>query len=389
MSSQLILAGSPSKSSNSRFATVAIAVASVLLMSTTHVFAQTWDGDADSNFANGANFSGNVSPTFASTVTIDGAGTSQPLIRSGSAATVQSVVISGGSLTVAGALTASAIAVSGTGALNIFSTGVVTGNVSNLDGSVTNNNSITGNVTNSAGTVTNSATGSIVGKVTNSGGTMTSFGTIAGEVVNTGGTMTNRGTINGDVINSGGTVNNRGTILGNVTTSFSSIYSGLTGGTIEGSLTNKGATIHLGGAQTTNVGKNFSILEGSSTLSLDLVNGQKSLLFVEGDASLGGKLELDFTKVNFDNQDFLQFDLLTTESKIFDDFETFNLIGFDSNFSFRTKQVALNGNGFQYSGFAERNVVTSVPEPETYAMMLAGLGLVGSIARRRKSKQAA
>ena len=28
--------------------------------------------------------------------------------------------------------------------------------------------------------------------------------------------------------------------------------------------------------------------------------------------------------------------------------------------------------------------VASVPEPETYAMMLAGLGLVGAVARRRK-----
>jgi len=33
--------------------------------------------------------------------------------------------------------------------------------------------------------------------------------------------------------------------------------------------------------------------------------------------------------------------------------------------------------------------VTAVPEPETYAMMLAGLGLVGSIACRRKAKQTA
>jgi PEP-CTERM motif len=32
--------------------------------------------------------------------------------------------------------------------------------------------------------------------------------------------------------------------------------------------------------------------------------------------------------------------------------------------------------------------VTAVPEPETLAMMLAGLGLVGSIARRRKANQA-
>jgi hypothetical protein len=32
--------------------------------------------------------------------------------------------------------------------------------------------------------------------------------------------------------------------------------------------------------------------------------------------------------------------------------------------------------------------VTAVPEPETYALMLAGLGLIGGIARRRKAKQA-
>jgi hypothetical protein len=33
--------------------------------------------------------------------------------------------------------------------------------------------------------------------------------------------------------------------------------------------------------------------------------------------------------------------------------------------------------------------VTPVPEPETYAMMLVGLGLIGGIARRRKQKLSA
>jgi len=33
-------------------------------------------------------------------------------------------------------------------------------------------------------------------------------------------------------------------------------------------------------------------------------------------------------------------------------------------------------------------VAEAVPEPETYAMLLAGLGIVGAIARRRKAKQA-
>jgi hypothetical protein len=30
--------------------------------------------------------------------------------------------------------------------------------------------------------------------------------------------------------------------------------------------------------------------------------------------------------------------------------------------------------------------VTAVPEPETYAMLLAGLGLMGVVARRRQQK---
>jgi hypothetical protein len=32
--------------------------------------------------------------------------------------------------------------------------------------------------------------------------------------------------------------------------------------------------------------------------------------------------------------------------------------------------------------------VTPVPEPETYAMLLAGLGLIGAAVKRRKAKQA-
>jgi hypothetical protein len=43
----------------------------------------------------------------------------------------------------------------------------------------------------------------------------------------------------------------------------------------------------------------------------------------------------------------------------------------------------LDGIGDNAAGFA----VAAVPEPETYAMMLAGLGLMATIARRRKAKK--
>lgn len=44
----------------------------------------------------------------------------------------------------------------------------------------------------------------------------------------------------------------------------------------------------------------------------------------------------------------------------------------------------LDGIGDNAAGFA----VSAVPEPETYAMLLAGLGLICSIVRRRANKQA-
>lgn len=51
-------------------------------------------------------------------------------------------------------------------------------------------------------------------------------------------------------------------------------------------------------------------------------------------------------------------------------------------YSFSVAGLSVGANGGAYTLALN---VTAVPEPETYALMLAGLGLVGFAARRRKS----
>ena len=57
-----------------------------------------------------------------------------------------------------------------------------------------------------------------------------------------------------------------------------------------------------------------------------------------------------------------------------------------SNVTFSSTQVAVNWQNLTFRN-GDRVVinVNPVPEPETYAMMLAGLGLLGFMARRKKS----
>ena len=49
-------------------------------------------------------------------------------------------------------------------------------------------------------------------------------------------------------------------------------------------------------------------------------------------------------------------------------------------------QITGDANGSKGGFYSISSTVTPVPEPETYAMLLAGLGVVGSLYRRRKSR---
>ncbi|MFM2057202.1 MAG: hypothetical protein RLY71_1587 [Pseudomonadota bacterium] len=51
-----------------------------------------------------------------------------------------------------------------------------------------------------------------------------------------------------------------------------------------------------------------------------------------------------------------------------------------------TYNLSVTGNSSGISALTSTTTVTAVPEPETYAMMLAGLGALGFVGRRRKAK---
>lgn len=55
---------------------------------------------------------------------------------------------------------------------------------------------------------------------------------------------------------------------------------------------------------------------------------------------------------------------------------------------FALKVLGVGGNDYSFAWYAPSSV-TPVPEPETYGMLLAGLGMLGFAARRRKQKEVA
>jgi len=54
------------------------------------------------------------------------------------------------------------------------------------------------------------------------------------------------------------------------------------------------------------------------------------------------------------------------------------------------QQVQFSANGAAFQSFSASTLqMAPVPEPETYAMMLGGLGVMGAVARRRRNKKQA
>lgn len=79
-----------------------------------------------------------------------------------------------------------------------------------------------------------------------------------------------------------------------------------------------------------------------------------------------------------------QFDFLVTNNQPWTQYK------FDFQYTGVSNSLILSAqrNGTDSDGmFDNVSITASVPEPETYAMLLAGLGLVGGIANRRKNKK--
>ncbi|WP_350133803.1 PEP-CTERM sorting domain-containing protein [Nitrosomonas sp.] len=145
------------------------------------------------------------------------------------------------------------------------------------------------------------------------------------------------------------------------------------------------------------IGSSATVIPGSSpgTLSIDgdlhssgnyvfeiagLNSGQYDVLDIDGNAFFtGGNFKFDFIDGFIpsvgDHWDFLVADSLNGLGTV-----NFTYAGLGSGLG-----IDLHSEG----GKISLTVITAVPEPETYAMLLAGLGLMGFMTYRRKQKEAA
>ena len=62
------------------------------------------------------------------------------------------------------------------------------------------------------------------------------------------------------------------------------------------------------------------------------------------------------------------------------------LSGFAGTLSAGVYSLTISGNAGNGASYGGNVVLTPIPEPETYALMLAGLGVVGFVAARRRPR---
>jgi hypothetical protein len=157
-----------------------------------------------------------------------------------------------------------------------------------------------------------------------------------------------------------------------------------------------GYTSALGQKDKYDVGATLNLL-GKSNVTFEFVGKEASyenVLFVFGNAKFTNHASLH-TSITFTDVAAGKLDFGFKSNGVGNIYGNgSNAIGLMINKN-KTSALALFNDGYRDHDFDDMGVkisvsaaVTAVPEPETYALLLAGLGMVGTMVRRRKVQQA-
>lgn len=226
------------------------------------------------------------------------------------------------------------------------------------------------------------ATYDIFGSLVNEGSMFNQGSLITGGLLENIGSLTNSGTL----INTGSVVGNgfytqtigQTVVNGWFNQTSSQILEGdLSGaGIIAGELIiDAGANVKPGNSSTDTLTVNGDFNSGGNLFFEIAGLGEFDVLDINGDALFsGGTIEFQFIDgfhaAANNYWDFFFSDTISGRDNI-----NFVLNGLDSGLSWSVIHIGNQG---------ERLLITAIPEPETYLMLLAGLGLIGYTARRRR-----
>ncbi|MDP1558517.1 MAG: PEP-CTERM sorting domain-containing protein [Nitrosomonas sp.] len=223
------------------------------------------------------------------------------------------------------------------------------------------------------------------GSLTNDGALFNQGTWATGGWLGNNGTLTNSGTL----INTGG-IGGIGTYTQTagqtvINGSFSQSSIQILGGSLSGASTITG-DVTIGDQANINPGNSPGTLTingdfySSGNLVFEIAGlGEYDVLDINGNAAFaGGNVEFNFIN-----------DFHASINNYWDFFFADTITGMNSlNFTFNGLGKGLGWDIIHLGNQGERLLITAVPEPEIYAMLLTGLGLMGFMApRRRKNKQ--
>ncbi|WP_342617955.1 lamin tail domain-containing protein [Rhodoferax sp. GW822-FHT02A01] len=173
-------------------------------------------------------------------------------------------------------------------------------------------------------------------------------------------------------------------------TNFGSTAVSIAGWKMDDDSASFSSAVALNGVTTINAGQSVIFVEGGATqvtaLKNDWLTGSTPIGYYSGS---GVGLSTTSDQVNiFDNTGTLQAKVIFGASDATSPYQTFdNAAGLNGVTISQLSQVGINGAHTAVSGteIGSPGSIAAVPENETFAMLLAGLGIVGAIARRRRS----